>query len=158
MAQKCPALPALHIVSQHDVELSPQRLWESLNDPQILQQCIKGCDKLERVSATEFHATFKVRVGPFQKAFHAQLNIVNAKPPTEYHLLSTMEAGIAGKLSGVAEVKMQQISSQKTRLCYDAQVSIDGWLGELGAKTLGNRAEHYMQKFFDRLIALSAKH
>ncbi len=149
--------PTLHIEAQHDIALSRQQLWASLHNPQILQQCIKGCDKLERVDENSFCATFKIRVGPLIRVFHAQLNIVNAKPLAEYRLLSTMDAGIAGKLSGVADVRLKPISNRETNLHYDAQVSIDGWLGKLGVNVLSSTAERYMQRFFDKMVAITTE-
>ena len=33
-----------------------QRVWEALNDPETLKQCIPGCQTIEKVSDTEFTA------------------------------------------------------------------------------------------------------
>jgi len=143
----------LHIDGEHTVGLPPRELWLSLNDAQILQQCIKGCDQVERVGDNEFCATFKLRVGPFRKSLRAKLNVIDEYPPSRYRLVSTMDAGIAGKLKGIADVTLDQQGINNTRLRYVARINADGWIGQLGVKVLGKTAEKYMHQFFKSLVA-----
>jgi carbon monoxide dehydrogenase subunit G len=143
----------LSIAGEHIVHLSRQKLWESLNDPEVLQRCVKGCNRVEQVKEDEFCAVFNIRVGPVHKEFSARLNVVETSPPGEYQLVASMDAGVAGKLKGVADVQLEALGSQETRLRYWATVDVEGWIGGLGVKLLGNTAERYMQRFFDRMIA-----
>jgi carbon monoxide dehydrogenase subunit G len=78
--------------------------------------------------------------------------VVKTSPPEEYQLVSSMDAGIAGKLNGVADVQLEALGTQETRLRYRATIDVEGWIGELGVKLLGSTAEGYMQRFFDRMI------
>ncbi len=142
----------ISIAGEHHVDLCRQRLWESMNDPVILQKCIKGCEQVRRGSDDEFLAKFRFRVGPLNKTFHARLDIKDAKPPDVYRLVWAMDAGIAGKVNGVADVKLDELGARKSKLQYQARVTISGWVGELGIKVLGNTAQRYMQRFFGRII------
>ena len=144
----------LSIAGEHSVHFSRQQLWESLNDPEVLQRCIKGCNRVDQIKEDEFCAVFKIRVGPVRKEFHANLNVIEISPPGEYRLISSMDAGIGGKMNGVADVHLEALSLQETKLRYRATVNVEGWIGELGVKLLGNTAERYMQRFFDRMIAI----
>ncbi len=144
----------LSIQGEHNVSLPRQRLWESLNDPEVLRRCIRGCDQVERINDNEFCAIFKFRLGPLKKEFRAKLNVVNTNPPGEYQLMSSMDAGIGGRLTGNADVWLEELGIQDTRLKYSAHVIVEGWIGELGVKLLGNTAERYMQRFFKRMVTV----
>jgi carbon monoxide dehydrogenase subunit G len=142
----------LNLEGVHIVDLGREQLWESMHDPDILQRCIKGCEQVEKVSDEVFLAKFKVRIGPMKKVFDAHLSIQDINPSAQYSLVSAMDAGIAGKINGTANVQMVALEDQQTRLSYQAQVKINGLLGELGVTVLGAAAERYMQRFFEQII------
>lgn len=144
----------IHIQGEHSVKLSRQTLWEALNDPKVLQRCIKGCNRVRRLSDDEFCADFKVRIGPIRKKFQAALKVVHVDPPAQYRLESNIDAGIAGEVIGVAHVNLAVLNEENTNLQYEADVDVVGWLGDLGIKVLGGAAERYMEKFFDRMISV----
>ena len=41
-----------------------QKVWDALNDPEVLKACIPGCETLERTSDTDLKATAAVKIGP----------------------------------------------------------------------------------------------
>ncbi|MFY9991313.1 MAG: SRPBCC domain-containing protein, partial [Rhodoplanes sp.] len=43
---------------------SREAVWTMLNDPGILQNCIPGCEQLEKLSETEFRAIAVTKIGP----------------------------------------------------------------------------------------------
>jgi carbon monoxide dehydrogenase subunit G len=143
---------ALTFSGVHLVPLSREDLWNSLNDPEVLQICIRGCDCVEKVSDDAFKALFRFKVGPISKTFSATLNVVDPNPPSGYTLQSDMAAGMAGSVSGKADVKLVSEGMNRTRLDYHAVVDASGWVGELGMRVLGSTAEKYMENFFDSLV------
>ena len=143
---------ALLLTGEHTIPVSRERLWRSLNDPETLQACIKGCQHVARIDEQNFEATFRFCVGPLKRLFKAQLQVQNADLPENYCLAVFMNAGVAGKINGVAEVALDAIDGENTKLSYTARIHATGWLGELGFMILGNKAERYMKGFFDNLI------
>ena len=41
----------------YQINLSKQKVWDALNDPEILKQAISGCEEFKKNSETEFTAT-----------------------------------------------------------------------------------------------------
>ena len=39
-------------------------VWDGLNDPEVLKDCITGCETIEKISDTEFNVTILAAVGP----------------------------------------------------------------------------------------------
>ena len=139
----------------HVVPLSREDLWGCLNDPEVLQICIRGCDCVEQIGDDAFKALFRLKVGPISKTFSATLNVVNPNPPSGYTLRSDMAAGMAGSVSGQADVSLESENKNRTRLSYHAVVDASGWIGELGVRVLGSTAEKYMENFFDSMVSVA---
>ena len=62
-----------------------QAVWEALNDPAVLKDCIPGCESLEKVSDTEMTATVVAKVGPVKATFKGHVTLSNLKPPDVLH-------------------------------------------------------------------------
>ena len=42
----------------------PEAVWQALNDPEALKECIPGCESLTRESDTQWNSVVAARVGP----------------------------------------------------------------------------------------------
>jgi carbon monoxide dehydrogenase subunit G len=52
---------------------APQaQVWAALNNPEILEACIPGCESLTMTSPTDLVATVVVKVGPVKPGFRAK--------------------------------------------------------------------------------------
>ncbi len=58
-----------------------ERVWQALNDPEILKQAIPGCQTIEKVSDTEFVAKVVAKVGPVKATFGGKVNLTDLDPP-----------------------------------------------------------------------------
>jgi len=57
-----------------------QRVWEGLNDPEILKGAIPGCQTLEKVSDTEFAGKVVAAVGPVKATFGGKVTLSDLDP------------------------------------------------------------------------------
>ena len=48
-----------------------QAVWRALNDPEVLAECIDGCQSMEQVAEDRFEASVKAKVGPVSATFAA---------------------------------------------------------------------------------------
>lgn len=42
-------------------------VWAALNDPEVLKQCIPGCETIEKTSDTEMTAKVTLKIGPVDR-------------------------------------------------------------------------------------------
>ena len=61
-----------------------ETVWRALNDPEILKQCIPGCETVDKTSDTEFTARVSVAVGPVKAKFTGKVTLADLKPPESY--------------------------------------------------------------------------
>ena len=141
----------IEVSNQHTLPLDREQVWCALNDPDILQQCIKGCDQVIRHDPTLFSAVFRIRLGPAYKNFSAHLEVEDADAPARYRLVSTMRSKLVGEIKGSADVVLQQ-QGDHTRLDYEARIEVDGWFSSLGINLLGPSVERAMRQFFDSFV------
>ena len=62
-----------------------QRVWEGLNDPEILKSSIPGCQTIEKVSDTEFTAQGRRPGRTGEGQFRRQGDVVGSRPAAELH-------------------------------------------------------------------------
>ena len=48
-----------------------ETVWRALNDPEVLKDCLPGCQEIEKTSDTEMTATLVIKVGPVKATFAA---------------------------------------------------------------------------------------
>jgi carbon monoxide dehydrogenase subunit G len=73
-----------------------QEVWEKLNDPETLKNCIPGCETVEKVSDTEFTAKLVARVGPVKASFSGKVTLTDLNPPAGYTITGEGTGGVAG--------------------------------------------------------------
>ena len=66
------------------------RVYEALNDPEILRECIPGCEELIQHSDTELDAKIVLKVGPVKARFSGDVLRDMPKAEQMSHLLRTV--------------------------------------------------------------------
>ena len=82
------------------IPASKDKVWAALNDPQVLKQCIPGCQNLEMSSPTEMTATVVFRVGPVKATFGGKVTLSDLDPPNSYRISGEGSGGVAGFAKG----------------------------------------------------------
>src|ERR1700742_5040672 len=88
------------------IPASKQRVWEALNNPDILKQCIPGCQSLEMSTPNDMTATVVLRVGPVKATFGGKVMLSDLDPPNSYRISGEGSGGIAGFAKGGALVTL----------------------------------------------------
>src|SRR5277367_1915629 len=118
------------------VPASRDKVWAGLNDPEILRQCIPGCQKLEMTSPTEMTATVVVKLGPVKASFAGKVNLSDLDPPNGYRISGEGSGGVAGFAKGGANVKLEAMGEDQTNLEYHVDAQIGGKLAQLGGRLI----------------------
>ena len=124
-----------------------ERVWEALNDPDVLQKCIPGCQTLEQQSATQMTATVGLKVGPVKASFDGEVELKNLNPPESYRLEGEGKGGVAGFAKGGADVHLAD-EGEATLLSYDVDAQVGGKLAQLGGRLIDSTAKKLAKQFF----------
>ena len=127
---------------------APQAVvYAALNDPEILRQCIPGCDELIKHSNTELEAKVVLKVGPVKAKFNGNVTLSPDAPPERFSLSGTGNGGAAGYAKGGAVVELEE-HPEGTLLRYTATADIGGKLAQLGSRLIQGTAKKLATKFF----------
>ena len=129
------------------INAKKERVFEALNDPEILQKCIPGCEELIKHSDTELEAKVVLKVGPVKARFGGNVTLDQTGAPDKFSLSGQGNGGAAGHAKGGADVTLTEDGDQ-TILHYEAKAEIGGKLAQLGSRLIQSTAKKLAGKFF----------
>jgi uncharacterized protein len=130
-----------------------EQVWQRLNDPETLKQCIPGCETIEKLSDTEFTAKVTARVGPVKATFNGKVQLTDLDPPSGYTISGEGQGGVAGFAKGGASVALTEEGGE-TVLRYGVQAQVGGKLAQIGSRLVDGVARKMADEFFTRFVAL----
>jgi carbon monoxide dehydrogenase subunit G len=122
-------------------------VYAALNDPEVLQKAIPGCEELIKHSDTELEAKVVLKIGPVKAKFSGQVTLSPDAPPERFSLTGQGNGGAAGFAKGGAEVVLTE-QDGGTLLSYTAKADIGGKLAQLGSRLIQSTAKKLAAKFF----------
>lgn len=138
---------------EYAISASREKVWEALNDPEVLGRCIPGCLSIDKTSDTQFRAKVKAKIGPVSATFDADLNLKNLNPPAGYTIEGGVKGGAAGFGKGEADVELVE-QGPATLLRYAVNASVGGKLAQIGSRLVDGAARKMADEFFAAFSAL----
>lgn len=128
-------------------------VWEKLNDPEVLQAAIPGCQSLESSEENGFKAAAKVKIGPISATFRGAVTLSDLDPPWSYRIAGAGDGGVAGFAKGGARVVLSD-TAEGCLLSYEVEANVGGKLAQLGARMLDGVAKKLADQFFENFAAV----
>ncbi len=138
---------------EYRIEASRDRVWAALNDPEILRQCIPGCEEIQKTSETELAAKVVAKVGPVKAKFAGKVTFSDVDPPNGYRISGEGSGGAAGFAKGGATVKLVEDGSG-TLLSYKVDAHIGGKLAQIGSRLIDATSRKMADDFFVKFKTL----
>jgi carbon monoxide dehydrogenase subunit G len=128
------------------------RVWEALNNPDILKAAIPGCESMEKLGEAELKATAAVKIGPIAARFSGKVQLLDLDPPNSYRIEGEGQGGVAGFAKGGAVVRLAD-DGDGTLLTYDVKAQVGGKIAQLGARLIDATAKQMADAFFNNFSA-----
>ena len=142
----------MKLSGSYQINLEKQKVWEALNDPEILKKTIPGCEKFKKNSDTEFSATATNKIGPFNASFTGSIEIKDLNPPHNYKISGSGNSPV-GFASGEAEVKLED-ENGGTKLIYTVEANVGGKIVQVGSRLIDMTAKKMADIFFGKFSEL----
>ena len=139
----------MDIKGEYRIAAARERVWQALNDPEILRRSIPGCETLEQLSDTELQAKVMAAIGPVRARFNTSLKLENLDPPRSYTLVGESKGGTAGFGRGTAHVRLTE-DGEGTLLNYQAQLKVGGKLAQVGSRLVVGATRKIADEFFSK--------
>ena len=85
----------MKLSGSYQINLEKQKVWEALNDPEILKKSIPGCEEFIKNSDTEFTAKATNKIGPFNASFTGDIELKDLDPPNSYKIFGSGNSPVA---------------------------------------------------------------
>ena len=144
----------MKLTGSYKLNVKKEIVWQALNNPDILKQCIPGCESFEKESDTIFSATATNQIGPMNATFSGSVTLSNIKKNQSYTLSGEGQSPV-GFANGKADIKITE-DNGSTTLSYEVNVNIGGKVAQLGSRLIDGVAKKMSDYFFGRFADLVA--
>jgi len=134
------------------LEAPRDRVWDALNDAQMLKAAIPGCRRIEWTSASTLALEIAVNLGIAHPVFSGDLALTDIVPAESYRLSGKGRGGLFGLAHGAADITLSTMPAG-TELDFAAEGGGSGQLLRLGKAIVGNGAQRVIDGFFERFAA-----
>ena len=145
----------MKLSGSYQIKLEKQKVWEALNDPEILKKAIPGCEEFIKKSETEFTATAKNKIGPFNATFTGDIELKDLNPPNAYKITGSGNSPV-GFVNGEALVNLEDFEGG-TKLTYTVEANVGGKIAQVGSRLIDMTAKKMAGIFFGKFSELISK-
>ena len=125
------------------------RVWQVLQDPKVMAQCMPGCEAMTEIGPDQFEATMKVGVASVKGTYKGKVAIKDKRPP-EHYVLSGEGAGGPGFMKGDVAIDLED-HGEETVLKYSTDAKVGGIIAGLGQRMIGGVAKMIVDQFFKKV-------
>ena len=95
----------MKLSGSYKLNVKKEVVWQALNDPNILKQCIPGCQTFIKESDNIFKASATNQIGPVNATFSGKITVSNIQKNESYTLSGEGQSSV-GFVNGVTNVKL----------------------------------------------------
>ena len=124
-----------------------QVVYDTLNDPAVLRQCLPGCEKFDETAPGRYDAVLKAGVAGIKGTFTGTVTLSDAVAPSSYTL--TVEGTFSGGfVKGVGKMTLTPDGASKTKIAYSGDGQIGGPLASVGQRLMVPASRMVVNQFF----------
>ncbi|MBA2526870.1 MAG: carbon monoxide dehydrogenase subunit G [Pyrinomonadaceae bacterium] len=142
----------MKIEGTHQLQAPRERVYECLTDPQVLQRCIPGCERLEKTAENTYSATIRAGVGTIKGVFTGTVKLEDMRPPEHYRIVVEGK-GTPGFMKGTGDLDLEA-QRETTIIKYIGDLQVGGTIASVGQRMIQGTAKMMASQFF---LALEAE-
>lgn len=139
----------MKVDGKYEIPVPPERVYAALQDPNLLQRCIPGCEALEATGEDTYKVTLKLGVAAIRGTYEGSIAVIN-KQPVDQLTLAVEGSGAPGFVKGEGVVALTP-NGNATELAVAGDAQVGGKVAAVGQRMLGGVSKQLMNQFFDRL-------
>lgn len=143
----------MQISNQQNLSVSRQHAWDALNNIDVLQKAIPGCESLVETAPHNHEVHILAVVGPVKAKFKGKLRLSDLQPPASYRIDFEGQGGAAGHGKGSATVRLEPTSENSCVLHYEATATVGGKIAQIGQRLVDMAAQKMAGEFFQNFNA-----
>jgi carbon monoxide dehydrogenase subunit G len=142
----------MKIEGSHQLNAPRERVYQCLTDPEVLQRCIPGCERLEKTGENTYAATIRTGIGSIKGVFSGNVRLEDMRPPEHYRIVVEGK-GAPGFLKGSGDFELEAPSPGTTLIKYSGDLQVGGTIASVGQRMIQGTAKMMAAQFFTALEA-----
>lgn len=142
----------MKLTDTRDIKADPKVVWDAILNPEVLKECIPGCESMSGSVANGYEAVVKQKVGPVSATFTGLVQLSDIVEGRSLRISGEGKGGVAGFAKGGALVSFEPLAGG-TRLTYEAEANVGGKIAQLGSRIIDSFAKKLADEFFTRFQA-----
>jgi hypothetical protein len=139
----------MQLSDARDIRADVATVWAAILNPEVLRQCIPGCESMTGSVAEGYQAVVKQKVGPVSATFTGVVQLTDMVEGRSLRISGEGKGGVAGFAKGGADVTLAP-TAEGTRLAYTVEASVGGKIAQLGSRIIDGFAKKMADEFFTR--------
>lgn len=139
----------MQLSDHRDIKADPATVWAAILNPEVLKECVPGCEAMSGSVADGFEATVVQKVGPVKATFTGVVKLSDIVEGKSLRISGEGKGGPAGFAKGGADVTLEP-TEDGTRLSYSVEASVGGKIAQLGSRIIDGFAKKMADEFFTR--------
>lgn len=128
------------------VAVERKRVWDALQDPDVLVRTIPGCQRLEAIGENAYAMTVTAGVASIKGVYQGEVALRDQEEPDRFTLTARGQ-GAPGTVEATVDVRLGNAEGG-TRIDYDAEAVVGGMIGGVGQRMLVSVARKTAGEFF----------
>jgi carbon monoxide dehydrogenase subunit G len=141
----------MKIEGTHQVSAPRDRVYQALVDPEVLQRCIPGCERLDKTAENTYSVTIRAGIGAIKGVFTGTVRLEDMRSPEHYRIVVEGK-GIPGFLKGSGDLDLE-IQGEGTLIKYTGDLQLGGTIASVGQRMIQGTAKMMASQFFTALEA-----
>ena len=141
----------MKIEGTHQLNAPRDRVYQLLLDPEVLQRCIPGCERLEKTADNTYSATIRTGVGAIKGVFTGSVRMEDMRPPEHYRIVVEGK-GAPGFVKGSGNLDLET-QGEVTIIKYTGDLQLGGTIAGVGQRMIQATAKMMASQFFTALEA-----
>ena len=131
----------------YELNSSKKKVWENLNNIDVLKKCIDGCQEFLCTDNNKYNAKIFIKLGTVNTSFQSTIEINNIIKEESYEIKAHGNAGQLGNASGKVIIFLKELD-KTTILNYEADTKINGRIAQLGSRLIDGSVKKNTDLFF----------
>lgn len=147
----------MEVTGEQSISQTPDGLWDTLLDPETLEQTIPGAQSLER-DGKHYEGTLERGLAGVSLTLTADVDITDEDRPNWIEVdIEGRDNTINSHVEGDAHVEFEAIEDDATLLTYTANFNFSGKLASLGSRIIKRKTNKDLDTFFSNVEELVTK-
>jgi uncharacterized protein len=122
------------------------RVWQCLNDPAFLKECLPGCESMEATGPDQYQVALTIGIAVVRGKYTGSVSLSEKEAPQRFKM-QVEGKGTGGFMQGTGLMELSE-DPQGTTVTYQGDVQVGGPIASVGQRLLEGAAKLIVGQFF----------